>query len=456
MGTLREIAAATADSARPIFRTPHLTLSANDIAEGSCLAGDAEKLRDKNVLLVTKSQLATGLALLELDGIVRRMVLCTPELTPQQLARVAATAEADAIVCDGRSRSRHFSGLNSFPVVLPHKPRSHEAPRDRKTEWVLLTSGTTGAPKLVVHDLSTLTGAIGGHKVSAPPMVWGTFYDIRRYGGLQVFLRALAQGGSLVLPDADETMDDFICSVAAQGINFLSGTPSHWRRALMSPAARRLEPRHVRLSGEIVDQAILDRLRASYPGANVVHAFASTEAGVAFEVADAREGFRAIFLDRPDGAVELKLVDGTLRVRSPRVARRILGCDEPVVDLDGFVNTRDTIERRGERYYFGGRNDGTINIGGNKVHPEEIEAALNRHPQVAASRAKARRNPVMGALIEADVVLRDGIEPEAEKLGNEILAFCARVLPPHKRPIAVHVVSALELGAAGKLERNRA
>ena len=52
----------------------------------------------------------------------------------------------------------------------------------------------------------------------------------------------------------------------------------------MSPSARRIAPRYVRLSGEIADQSILDRLRAFYPDAAIAHAFASTEAGVAFDM----------------------------------------------------------------------------------------------------------------------------------------------------------------------------
>ena len=54
----------------------------------------------------------------------------------------------------------------------------------------------------------------------------------------------------------------------------------------MSPAVQRLAPRYIRLSGEMADQAILDNLRTVYPEATIVHAFASTEAGLAFEVRD--------------------------------------------------------------------------------------------------------------------------------------------------------------------------
>src|SRR5260370_14016129 len=215
-----------------------------------------------------------------------------------------------------------------------------------------LTSGATGLHKLVLHNLSTLAGAIKSSGRAGSPVVWSTFYDIRRYGGLQIFIRALLGGGSLVLSSAEESTADFLIRAAGCGVTHISGTPSHWRRALMSPAARRLSPRYIRLSGEIADQGILDALRAFYPEASVAHAFASTEAGVAFDVVDGLAGFPASFIGNGAADVEMKVQDGSLRIRSKRTAIRYLGSpDQVLTDNDGFVDTGDMLELRGDRYY---------------------------------------------------------------------------------------------------------
>src|SRR5262249_43645949 len=150
--------------------------------------------------------------------------------------------------------------------------------------------------------------------------IWSTFYDIRRYGGLQIFFRAILGGGSLVLANALESTSDFLIRLAAQNATHISGTPSHWRRALMSPSARKISPQYVRLSGEIADQAILDNLRTVYPRARITHAFASTEAGVGFAVGDGLVGFPASLISEPGAEVELKVEDGSLRIRSTRTA----------------------------------------------------------------------------------------------------------------------------------------
>src|SRR5205823_12826674 len=158
-----------------------------------------------------------------------------------------------------------------------------------------------------VHTLASLEGAIREGHTLAGSAVWSTFYDIRRYGGLQIFLRALLGGGSLVLSSAGEALGDFLGRAGAHGVTHISGTPSHWRRALMSPSAHRISPEYVRLSGEIADQAILDHLRAFYPAARITHAFASTEAGVAFAVGDGLAGFPASLVGQRDAAVELRV-----------------------------------------------------------------------------------------------------------------------------------------------------
>ena len=145
--------------------------------------------------------------------------------------------------------------------------------------------------------------------------VWSTFYDMRRYGGLQIFLRAMLGGGSMVLSSALEPVGEFLVRAGTHGVTHISGTPSHWRRALMSNAAAKMAPHYVRLSGEIADQAVLDNLRAGFPEAGITHCFASTEAGIIFDVTDVQAGFPPGFIGRR-GNVDVRLVDGSLRIKS--------------------------------------------------------------------------------------------------------------------------------------------
>jgi acyl-CoA synthetase (AMP-forming)/AMP-acid ligase II len=180
---------------------------------------------------------------------------------------------------------------------------------------------------------------------------------------------------------------------------------------------------------------------------------------VGFEGNDGLEGCPAGMVGAPV-AVQLKVDDGSLRIRSARNAVRCVGEERSTITDDhGFVDTGDMVERRGDRYYFLGRRSGIINVGGLKVYPEEVEAAINRHPAVRMSMVRSRKSPITGSLVAADVVLKGEPEPggaggEIVDVTREILQICHDSLAPHKIPSTIRFVPGLEIAAAGKLARH--
>jgi acyl-CoA synthetase (AMP-forming)/AMP-acid ligase II len=427
----------------------------SDLGRGTSLGGRLGELAGRSVLVATASQLTTALALIELDGRARRVVLLPPDIEIAHLPAVIAAAEIDAVVVDGDSPD---CAALELPVRVFCAPAIEAMKSDssvsHRTEWLLMTSGTTGVPKLVRHDLAGLTAPMRVRTSADGAAAWGTFYDIGRYGGLQIFLRAVLGGASLVLASAGEPIADHLARLKQHGVTHLSGTPSHWRRALMNPVIREIELRYVRLSGEIADQAILDSLSGVFPRATVAHAYASTEAGVAFDVNDGLAGFPAAYIGAIRDGVELKILDGSLRIRSPAAAAGYVGAERPLADAEGFIDTGDIVERRGERYYFAGRKGGIINIGGLKVHPEEIEAVINRHPSVRMSLVHSKPNPITGSIVVADVVLTpDGQGARQVEVRDDILKLCRQVLPRHKVPAAISFVPALGISPGGKQAR---
>jgi acyl-coenzyme A synthetase/AMP-(fatty) acid ligase len=431
----------------------------DDLVRNSVLNGQGDALRGSSVLILTSNQLIAAHVFAELDGIARRLVLYPSDFPLEHLRFVIETADVDAIVSDRTDFGPTMPRVRFFvPYSRESVPQDYDRSSPSETEWILLTSGTSGLPKLVAHTFASLTSVIKP-TTEKTPRVWSTFYDVRRYGGLQILLRALLTGSSMVLSDAAEPLASLLERAGSHGVTHISGTPSHWRRALMSNSAHRISPQYVRLSGEIADQAILNQLGATYPDARLVHAFASTEAGLAFEVNDALAGF-------PENAVghtprvEMKIEYHSLRVRSAGTAKCYLGNTAPVLkDEAGYVDTGDLLELRDGRYYFVGRRDGQINVGGLKVYPEEIEAVLNRHPEVYMSLVKWKKSPVMGAVVVADVVLKAALQAggcSPAELKDKILVHCRSSLSPYKVPAVINFVPALEIAQSGKLRRAHA
>ncbi len=406
-----------------------------------------------SVVLAVADQLRAALALIALDGVAARIVLVPAGEAAAHLAAIVMAADAGHVIEDW---------------MLPGEDEAAAPPTSAacQTEWVLLTSGTTGAPKLVVHTLQTLSAHVAAQHgpdrtQNRTQHIWGTFYDTRRYGGLQVLLRALIQDQALVLPGAAMTLPAFVAHAAAHGVTHLVGTPSHYRQLLMSGLAGRLRPDYVRLSGEIADQAILNRLRHCFPQAEIVHAFASTEAGLAFQVSDGRAGLPADYATVLVPRVEAEIRGQDLRIRSPLNALGYLDRTRiPVAAEDGFVDTGDLLNLHDGRYHFAGRRSGQVNIGGRKVHPEEVEAILYEHPAVDICAVWARRNPITGAVVAADIMCRPEIQHEIDSrerlacdLVEDIQSFCRTRLQAHKIPVSISFVRSVDLSRSGKLAR---
>src|SRR5256885_5152484 len=115
----------------------------------------------------------------------------------------------------------------------------------------------------------------------------------------------------------------------------------------MSGAAAQISPRYVRLSGEIADQGILDSLHRAFPRATVAHAFASTEAGVGFEVRDGLAGFPAGLICAPGAAGDIDAAGGPPRLRSAGNAIASPARPRPGPKAaEGFVDTGDRVDLR--------------------------------------------------------------------------------------------------------------
>src|SRR5664280_1112550 len=199
-------------------------VSLTTILEQTCLVDRFGELSGRSVLLAVSDQLISALAMTEIDGVARRMLLSPPDLKADHIQSLIDDAEIDAIVTDQPSR---WADVGVYLVVAARAPerRGAKAKTERATEWLMLTSGTSGVPKIVGHTLEALTGAIvaDGPARGTPP-VWATFYDIRRYGGLQIFLRAVIGGGSMVLSEPGEALAGHVARLNAMGVTHISGT----------------------------------------------------------------------------------------------------------------------------------------------------------------------------------------------------------------------------------------
>lgn len=319
------------------------------------------------------------------------------------------------------------------------------------TQWLLATSGTTSTPKLVAHTLESLTRTA---RISETPSAfnWGQLYDSYRFAGLQVLLQAIVGQSLLIAPKVCMPLNDKVALFAKYEVNALSGTPTLWRKIIMSPEAGDLKLRSITLGGEIADQTILGAIINKYPTAKVRHIYASTEAGAGFSVTDGKAGFPLDFVTDGVNGVRLKIEEDILFIENRFVSGGYVGEDRQFTDSDQFVNTGDRVSIEDGRVYFLGRLTGVINVGGDKVSPENVEIILNAVDGVALSKAWGKRSPVMGQVVVADILLEDGADPKTTQ--RTLIKTCIERLAPYQRPVAYRIVKEIAVSENGKVIRS--
>src|SRR5437588_9067673 len=135
MASIRDRLFSEEDAAQRFLWGAGASVCIEQLRNGTTLGGWLPQLAGRSVLVAARGQLAAALALIELDGVARRLILCTPDLPPDHLAMVVANAGVDAIIADhlpADSSKVPLRVLVSSAVV----PSSERPVAQCETEWV--------------------------------------------------------------------------------------------------------------------------------------------------------------------------------------------------------------------------------------------------------------------------------------------------------------------------------
>ena len=405
----------------------------------------SEELQGRRIALAQMPVLELVISLVLLDGIAEVLLLLPDEEDAEICKDRFVEVGVDLVLKAGWIKipqNTNPISIDAFSSIITKYRNSINV---CKTTWFLTTSGTTGTPKLIPHSFASLTRSIKT-PYSGINYVWGSLYSLRRFAGLQVFLQSWLSGSSLILNEENVGVPQLLSRFIVSGCNALSATPSMWRKLFMHPLFDQLDLKLITLGGEIVDQGTLDILARRMPEAKITHIYASTEAGVGFSVRDGKAGFPVSYLAEPPSNVSLRIDnDQHLWLKLPS---ENLHTD----NNSDWVDSGDIVKLEGDRVHFLGRANGSINVGGNKVMPEEIENVIKSVPEVAFVQVRARKSNILGNLVEAFVVPLEGI-PLDLALRKKITLHCRERLEGFKVPAFVTMASDVTFSASGKVLR---
>jgi len=312
------------------------------------------------------------------------------------------------------------------------------AVQNSKSEITIFTSGTTGQPKKVIHNIATLTRSVRlGARYKG--QIWAYAYNPTHMAGLQVFFQAFENQNTLV--NVFNQSREFVYQqIQEKGITHISATPTFYR--LLLPFEKAYESViRVTLGGEKSDQHLYDSITKIFPKAKINNVYASTEAGSLFAA-------KGDCFQIPDALKDkFKVVDDELLIH-----KSLLGSSDSFTFTEDYYHSGDLIEWVNEAqglFRFKSRKNELINVGGYKVNPEEIEVAIQEIEGVCQAKVYGKSNSILGNVLCADVVLEPGFEL-AEFYIKKVLSSR---LQNFKIPRRIKFVEEISMTRTGKMKR---
>ncbi|HEX4329914.1 MAG TPA: long-chain fatty acid--CoA ligase [Burkholderiales bacterium] len=329
----------------------------------------------------------------------------------------------------------------------------------------LFTSGTTGAPKVLLPTQAQLHG-----NVLAAALAVGTDSADRQLGsipwpsvvGMRYLLRAHAVGAAFVSAPVGETREAMGEILARFGITRLYLSPWQLRRLLQSPVPARPWPalRSIQVTGAFISPQEVEQIRSSL-SPHLFVSYGCNELGSATLLASGETMPEPGCVGRPLPGMEVRVhgaqgealgpgVTGELGFRADWMCTGYVGNPQATRERfrDGWFYPGDigSIGADG-RVYLRGRQGDVINYGGLKVWPEDIEAVLKRCPDLADAAVVGLPDPMAGQVPVAFVVARGPLSPQA------VRGFCATHIEAARIPPHFRVIDSIPRNANGKVLR---
>lgn len=339
------------------------------------------------------------------------------------------------------------TSLERTPNELPHKLVNQLTPKN-DAGLILFSSGTSGAPKAMLHDLNALLGRYESVRPRNDRALQLLLAD--HIGGLDSAFRALFSGSTIIVPES-RTPTATAKAIEAHKANILPASPTFLNLMLLAKVQEQFDLSSLEIiayGAEAMPQAVLDKLVEAFPAADLQQKFGTSETG-AIRIRSIAKDDLAFSIT--DTGAEWKVIEGELWLKAPSRILGYLNADESSLESDGWYRTGDLVEEN----YDGslrilGRSSDFINVGGQKVHPSEIETILLELEEVQACKVTAKPDPITGSAIHCAITTSEAGEALSWK--RKLRSHCRGKLAPWKIPSSVSVST--DLAVNSRLKRD--
>lgn len=314
---------------------------------------------------------------------------------------------------------------------------------------VLFSSGSTGEPKAMIHNLENLVNSYQGKKQKKLNMLVFLMFD--HIGGLNTLLNTLAMGAKIVFPTT-RNPDNIAILIEQHQIHVLPASPTFLNMMLMARVQERFDLSSLKMityGTEPMPESLLKKLKDTFPRTKLLQTFGTSETGIAQTSSRSSDSLE-MKLDDPN--LEYKIVNGELWLKSKTQVMGYLNASMESFTEDGWFKTGDLVEElEGGYLRIKGRAKEVINVGGEKVLPAEVESVVLELDFVEDCMVFGEKNAITGQMVAVEVILKEGFEQKEAK--TLIRKHCKAQLDTYKVPAKFSFVEKTNFGERFKKKR---
>lgn len=387
MSVLKELKERWADADSPVLIQGSNKIYFHEILESATLS--LSEIRQGDVVAIVGDFNAKSIAtLLQLVDMKVILVPLTSD-TRGQHEYFFDAAGVDVVIEDGMVT--RLPKTNTHELVSKLHKQEHAG-------LVLFSTGTTGRPKAILHDFSVF---LNRYRTPRPTLRTLSFLLFDHIGGINTLFHTLYNKGVVIAP-SERTVDSILETCTEHRVEVLPTTPTFLRMLLMSGRVPDAVPSSLKIvtyGTERMDQPTLNQLCELLPNVDFRQTFGMSELGILRVKSESRN---SLFMKIGGEGVRTEVTGGILKIHAENRMLGYLNAPSPF-DTDGWYDTKDIVEQKGEYFKVTGRTGDVINVAGLKFMASEVERIALGFSGVELAKVIGRDNPITGQHVELTV-----------------------------------------------------
>lgn len=299
-----------------------------------------------------------------------------------------------------------------------------------KPGLVLFTSGSSGSPKAALHDFEKL---LTKFKIKRNPLSTINFLLFDHWGGLNTLFHVLSNQGTVIF--LDKRTPEYVCSLIEKyKVELLPTSPTFLKMLLVSRVYNNFSLKSLKIisyGSEPMPESLLIQLNEIFPTIKLQQTYGLIELGVMRSKSESND---SLWVKLGGEGFNTRVVDNILHIKSDSVMLGYLNAPSPFSN-DGWFITGDLVELKGDLYKIIGRQSEIINVGGEKVFPQEVENIIMQIDEIEDVLVFSEKNTLVGNIVCAKIKYNGNLS-NAEMKKN-IKLYCKNKLENFKIPVKI-------------------